>query len=346
LREGPVTKYDDFDYHVGDAVDKGQDPDGAFTHIGFMLAWLLSHDLGDSEFFGPDLVSQVLDGSLRPNELRDFSDGKLVADMLTPEGASFLDAYYSQGYLSDYGDEFGELPDYGVPDDPEHQARIDRRIGQAYQQWVAANRPAPGEPAAPWVSEPAIEPELEATLPQPITWQYSGPEELLANLTLPEGIRIERVEPQRSHVDPALESAVATAIGKSMDLESLPSHKWGSASLSRALRNLGVNRADALVVAGWGNDADPTVEIHRLKGVERDRLAAEFRPYIENRVRAKWGDGTVAELPARWGLATFAEPSTLVWFALDGFVVYLASVAPEDRVRATASRLIAGLRML
>jgi hypothetical protein len=39
-----------------------------------------------------------------------------------------------------------------------------------------------------------------------------------------------------------------------------------------------------------------------------------------------------------------AEPSTLVWFALDGFVAFLVSTAPSDIVSATALRLLEALR--
>lgn len=140
-----MSKYDDFDYHVGDAVAKGQPEDNAFTHIGFMLAWLIGRGLGKTRSFGPKIERQVADGTLRPNDLRDLVDGQLLAQTLKPEAVAFLDAYYaSAGYSDDYEAEFGDLPDYGVPDDPEHQDRIDRRIDAAYDRWVAAGRPKMG----------------------------------------------------------------------------------------------------------------------------------------------------------------------------------------------------------
>jgi hypothetical protein len=52
--------------------------------------------------------------------------------------------------LADYQDEFAELSDYSVPDDPEHQLRIDRRIDDAYERWLAAGRPKPSTPDALW----------------------------------------------------------------------------------------------------------------------------------------------------------------------------------------------------
>lgn len=41
-----MSKYDDFDYHVGGAQANGQPDDNAFTHIGFMLSWLIRGGLG------------------------------------------------------------------------------------------------------------------------------------------------------------------------------------------------------------------------------------------------------------------------------------------------------------
>ena len=145
-----MTKYDDLDYHLGDAMDKGQPDENAFTHIAFMLSWLIRRDLGEPEFFESDIVRRVKDRSLRPNDLSPLVDGQLVDDMLKPEGSTFLDSYYAPGYLEDYQAEFVELPDYGVSDDPEHEARIDARIDSAYERWVDAGRPGPGEPAALW----------------------------------------------------------------------------------------------------------------------------------------------------------------------------------------------------
>jgi hypothetical protein len=345
IGEGSMSKYDDYDYHVGDAVAKGRPEDNAFTHIGFMIAWLIGRGLCDPEAFGQDISAQVVAGSIQPNLLRDYCDGKLMSGMLTREGSRFLDAYYTSGYFADYQAEFESLPDYGVPDDREHQARIERRINRAYERWVKANRPAPGDPGALW--EPVMPPQADiekAIASVPMVWEYYGPEELLGKMPLPEGVQIVRAEPKRSHVDPALEATVAAAVGTLMDIESLPSHKWGSATLRRVLRDLGLGRSDAITVRAMGKTAEPTVEVHRLRGVDRERIVGAFSRYFENRAGGKWMDGTVGDLPARWGTRTYAEPSTLVWFALDGFVAFLVSTAPSDVVSATALRLLEALR--
>lgn len=378
-----MAKFDDFDYHVAAAVAGGQPENNAFTHIGLMLSWLIRHGLGKTKFFGPDIERQVADGTLCPNDLRDFVDGQLLGQTLKPEATAFLHAYYmSAGYAADYEVEFGDLPQYGVPDDPEHQARIDRRIDAAYERWVAAGRPKMGTAEALWAAprlsaaetgdpwaklaqkwldsgrpfpkdsdELRADPEFAAQLASmdlkdlDLTFQYSGPSELLDKFPLPEGIKVIRVERPVWHLDPDLEKTVADAIGLPMDLDSLPASKWGAATLSRAIRNLGLKGKDVVLVNGMGTvRAEPTVQVFRLTGVDRDRLLPEFRRYFENMVRGKWADGFVGDLPARWCRAMFAGPHYLIWFAIDEFVVYIASSAEKAEVERMAGNLLAALR--
>jgi hypothetical protein len=343
-----MTKYDDFDYHVGEAVASGQPEDDAFTHIGFMLAWLIRRGFGDAELFGPEIVQQIEDGSLRPNDLRDLTDGQLVSDMLTGEGSAFLDSYYMSGYAADYETEFAGLPDYSVPDDPESEARIDLRIDAAYKQWVASGRPAPTTGGLPGMAVEIqkiletgspIPPDFAARLeelgvrPPPIediVLEYSGPEELIPNLPVLPGVTIRRVERKVSHLNPDLESRVAAAIGKPMNMESLAASEWGAATLNRALRNLGIRGKDVMLVSGMGKvRAEPTVQVFSVPGIGRDALAPEFKRFLENRVGGKWQDCLVGDVAARSCKVTFAEPTTLLWFALDGFVVYLATTDDE-----------------
>jgi hypothetical protein len=338
--------------------------------------------LGKTRFFGPDIKRQVADGSLRPNDLRDFVDGQLLAQTLKSDGAAFLDAYYGGGYPTDYEAEFGDLPAYGVPDDPEHQIRIDRRIDDAYGRWVAAGRPKMGTPSALWAvprlntldtGDPWTElaqkwldsgqpfpkdsdelrsnPELMAQMAAidlkdlNITFQYSGPSELLDKFPLPEGIKVVRVESPQFHVDPDLESLVADAIGVPMHIESMPANKWDAATLNRAIRNLGLKGKDVLLVTGMGTArAEPTAQVYRVAGLDRDRLVPEFQRYFENMLRGKWSDGSVGDLPARWCRSNFAEPHNLVWFAIDGYVAYVASPAERSEVELMAGRLLAALR--
>ena len=338
-----MTKYDDFDWHVGDAIEKGQPADGAFTHTGFMLAWLIRRGMGNPDMFDRDIVRQVVDGTLRPDDLRDLVDGKLIDDMLEPEGAAFLDAYYA-AYLQDYAAEFGDLPDYGVADDTEHEARIERRIDEAYHRWLDAGRPAPGSPEALW--EVAAVPEIPADFDLSnvkMVWEYSGPEELLDKSLIPDGFTVAHIEPEPRHLDPAFEAIVAAAIRRPLLLESFASRHWAVASLNRALRNLGAQ--GAVMIQGHGPGwTNPSVEVHRVSGSPGDALATEFKRYIENRAWAKWRDGIVGDIPARWGKEKQPGSSNLVWFAIDDYVVYLISSEDEKVLESMAVAVSAALK--
>jgi hypothetical protein len=105
---------------------------------------------------------------------------------------------------------------------------------------------------------------------------------------------------------------VATAIGRPLELESFVSRKWGAVALNRALRNLAAKTA--VMVQGHSLDWTPGVEVHQVPGASREALLADFKRFLENRVRAKWRDGFVGETPARLGHreATRIEQSRLV----------------------------------
>jgi hypothetical protein len=71
------------------AEEAGQPAEHGFTHIGLFLAWLIRHDLFDDSLVPAHHVEKVRDGPWEGSELRDDVDGKLIDDMLTPEGATF-----------------------------------------------------------------------------------------------------------------------------------------------------------------------------------------------------------------------------------------------------------------
>jgi len=357
-----MTKYDDYDFHVGEAVASGQPEGNGFTHIGFMLAWLIRRGFGDAEMFGEEIVRQIEDGSLRPNDLRDLTDGKLISDMLEPEGSAFLDSYYMPGYGADYEAEFAGSPNFGVEDDTENGARIDRRIEAAYARWVASGRPGPTTDSLPGTLR-EIQKLLETGSPIPpvfmarlgelgiqpppiedIVLEYSGPEGQIPNLPVLPGVTIRRVERTVPHLNPDLEARVAAAIGKPMNMESMAASKWGAATLNRAIRNLGVRGKDALLVSGMGKvKAEPTVQVFSIAGIGRDALAPEFKRYLENLVRAKWHDCQVGDLAGRLCKVTFAEPTNLLWFAVDGYVAYVCT-NEDEAVQTMGISLLKALR--
>jgi hypothetical protein len=318
-----MIKFDDADFHVSDTLAKGQPVENAFTHIGFILAWLVRHRLVGARHFPSSIQRQVEQGQLPPNDLRDLVDGKLMRTALNKEGAGFLEAYYAGGYLADYEAEFADLPEYGVPDDPDHQARIDRRIDEAYEAWVNAGRPKSTDPQALWMPPGAVLARGDETELRPI--------------------RVVESEPA-THLDKLLESQIMSAVDGPLATDSCDARAWGARGLLKALSRLGISPDDVVVVFGLRGLGGFTLEIERVPGVDSNRLAIEFKSYFENRVPGRWRDHAIGTLPARSRIATMPrlEPQTLLWFALDGWVVYLACA--DDAVDAMAKRLMDTLR--
>jgi hypothetical protein len=343
-----MTKFDDVDFHDGDAAAKGQPVENAFTHIGFMFVWLVRHDLVNARTFSASVSREIASGSIRPNDLRDLVDGQLLSSMLKREASAFLAAYYPSGYGADFDAEFGALPDYGVSDDPEHQARIERRIDAAYEQWLAAGRPGPKSPNAVWkqpgLADMAASIELPEIQPLP---PGSSVDDMMAALAQITGAKVVRLDQlPREHSDPELEKLVSDAVAVPLKMSSSTASGYGSATLLRTLRRLGVRGKDVSVVHGLAEKADPSVSVDRIPGVDRARLAAEYGRYLENRVRGRWRDRTVGDIPARTAPFTprGIEPETLIWFAVDEFVVYIAGRFDNPDLDAMAVRLLEALR--
>lgn len=335
-----MTKYDDFDFHVGHAVEQGRAEDSAFTHIGFMLAWLIEHDLANSRYFPPSIVQQVKDGSLRPNDLRDLVDGQLLSITLKRAGSAFLDAYYGSGYGADFEAEFGDLPQYGVPDDAEHKARIGRRIDAAWDRWDKAGRPKLGQKGALWTETDdtdVLTGMLESLMTGTTNPQTAG----AAHRPIMSG-RIDMLP--KEHVDLELEACVSRALGGGVSTESSDARQWGSSVLNRLLTALGVLASEAVVATAMGaQPADPRVEVYRIPGINGGRLLNVFQDYFTDRAR-KWRDGPLGSIHARWAVSKYAglPDYTLVWFAVDGYVVHIVSPdrsAVEEAATAIANEL-------
>jgi hypothetical protein len=311
-------KFDDSEFHEEESVRLGQTTDDAFTHIGFMLAWLIRHDLVAARYFGESLVEQVKDGSLRPNDLRDAVDGKLLSVMLKPQATRFLEAYYPGGYGEDYASEFADLTTYGVPDDSATENRIDRRIGAAWERWQRAGRPGPEDERAIW-RQPSIGDVLPAAARPANRSERSEPKG---------GRRRQAPEPML-HRDPMLEGMIKRVAGSGLHIQSRDARVWGSSLLARVLRNLSVAQSDAIVATGMGSQpTDPKVEIYRVPGVDRTRLAAEFQIYFSERSR-RWNERPLGSRTVRRATSRIRSLPDyhMIWFAVDGFVIHL--VSPE-----------------
>jgi hypothetical protein len=329
-----MRKYDDYEYHTGAAIDSGQPEENGFTHIGFIISWLVRHDMGAMSFFSPEIVAELLRGQISPNDLRDLVDGKLISDAFTPAGAAFLDAYYETGYAHDYELEFGGLAPYSVPDEAEYQARIDRRIDEAYEHWIAADRPVrglfdawPPPPYAPGTAAPATG---DASSRWSGTIAFTRADEI----------------PKR-HLDPDLEARVAAAVGITTALSSCDANGYGSSILSGALRNLKVPAARVTITHWLEPNADARLEAYRVPDMGADALAREFRPFFERRFTARWTDVSVAGMPARNCRVRLAKHRPLwatCWCAIDGFALSAGSYDGDVSATAMLTALVEELR--
>jgi hypothetical protein len=325
-----MIKFDDFDFHAGEAVARGRSEDDAFTHIGFMLSWLARHGLVSSSTFPKSVVRQLEAGSLRPNDLRDLVDGKLVSSMLSGEGSSFLQRYYPN-YLDDWALEFADHPLYAVPDDAIHEARIDGRIEAAYQRWIGEGRPRPQAGPPPWAGGPD---DHDMQVPR----------------ALAELLETGRVRPADasggSHIDPDLEKRIQAAVGRPIRTKSADGQGGWGAGFNRALRNLALSKTAVVVATGLEKGpCGVSIEVDHLPGVEASDLAAQFRPFLENRVRGKWRDLHLERVACRSSIVSMGPigKRSLLWFALDGYIAYIGG--PDDQsVREIGVALISELR--
>ena len=91
---GPTLTYDRLDWHLDSAIEAGQPPENAFTHIGLYLAWLIRRQLHAPEVFPAGHVAAVKAGEMTGSDLADDVDGKLLESIMTAEGRAFSDACY------------------------------------------------------------------------------------------------------------------------------------------------------------------------------------------------------------------------------------------------------------
>ncbi len=342
----PMAKYDDFDYHVGSAVEAGQPPENAFTHIGFMLGWLARRGFVDPAVVPAEVVGGLESGDFRPNDLRDLVDGQLIDDMLTAEANRFLAAYY-ESYLREYNDAFSDWPEYAVPDDRESFERASGVIDSAYARWLKAGRPAPGEPSALWPIEPP--PDLPVDLSNiEMQWEYSGPEDLLAGIPIPEGVEIARVEPTREHVDPALEDRIATAADAPLETDSTTASHWSSSLLDRLIRRLGLSRREVIVATANGNGphGDPWINVQRFPGIETSRLFDELRPDRNPTEMPGWHGWAVGSIVGMSCVQTFEAlpPQVGFWFVAGSCSVYVSGASSPESLERLAIALHEALR--
>lgn len=324
-----MTAYDKIGWHEDAAVEAGQPADNAFTHIGLYLAWLIRRDLHDPRLFRPEDVAAVKRGEMTGSDLADEIDGKLVADAMNREGRAFADARYER-YLELYEETFADAAPYSVRDEAETFARIEPALDGLYESWVAEGRPKPERRDA--------EAEL-ATTDEPGTWaarQLPGEpsradiEAITARMAEELGATVEWVdEMEGPHEAPELEQLLARVVtDPALEVSSVSAADWGSSRLNRALKRLGVQRRDVIVVNGIGGSGRATVSLtlYRVPGIARDRLASEFEAAVTLPPRGKWRQSRIAGRDVK--IATGGR-FTVAYYAIDELVVHVAAEPAE-----------------
>jgi hypothetical protein len=143
-----LAEYDDWRWHVEGHFPKDQPPEQGYVHIGVFVTWLLDFGFVDPDWVAragaEQAVTAVAERRGTPGTLRDVTEGRLVSDMLTPEGRAFTGAYYAPeyGYARDWRGVFGRRADrYDVPDAWETYDRIAPLLDRRHEAWVAAGKP-------------------------------------------------------------------------------------------------------------------------------------------------------------------------------------------------------------
>lgn len=104
-------KYDDASWHIGGDFPAGQPEEHGGTHIALFLKWCFLKGWA-GPIFTEDEVALVVSGQSSATEFFfQHCDGKLVEEMLSPDGAAFAGQYYGDDglYLDDYEKHFGKL---------------------------------------------------------------------------------------------------------------------------------------------------------------------------------------------------------------------------------------------
>jgi hypothetical protein len=314
-----VTIYDELDWHYDTAIEAGQPEENAFTHIGLYLAWLIRHDLHDPDLIPKHHSDALKRGEMTGSDLADDIDGKLVGDVMTPEGQAFSDAVY-QRYLADYATAFGDLPEYGVADDAAAYARIEPFIDRLYAEWVASGGPL-GAP----------EPDADVDFPPPL-----GDQDIAALESVVSVIPPPRPD-DKPHEAPVLERLLPTDLtDPPLETWSVSASGWGSSLLKHALTRLEVSPQDAVVVAGIGGHGEKTLAItlYAVRDVPADRLTEEFELVISLPPKGSWEVRQVAGTSVQWAAGPEA---TVAFWARDGLVAHVAG--DRDDVERAVARL-------
>lgn len=114
----------------------------AYTHGGFLLAWLLSKDLLSESFLSDhaEVIQQFQAGKLSAGKFNQKVDGVLDSSMLTEQGNEFANDYIEEFFLDDYEMMFGDdyTSAYETLDNKANLKSIMNMLDVAYQEWLEA----------------------------------------------------------------------------------------------------------------------------------------------------------------------------------------------------------------
>ena len=317
-----MATYDKLDWHFDSAIDAGQPPENAFTHIGFYLAWLIRHDLHNPRTFPSDHIEAVKRREMTGSDLADDIDTKLTSEDTNAEGRAFSDARYST-YVSEYQGLFPNLPDYGVVDDGANYEQVEQVLDRLYADWVAEGRPKP-PPEAESAVDLGIDVPVSATVMFPPDFTRDEIDAFLGEYPGEIEVMPRPTREQRPHAAPELEALIPVDLTTpSMEVSSVRASDFRSSLLNRVLRRLEVRPRDAVVVHSMGGSGETTltVVLYGVPGIEAGRLETEFQSVIYLPPGSKWARRTVGGREVNWASS---QEFTVAYWTRDGLVVHVA----------------------
>jgi len=340
-----VTTFDELDWHVAAATERGQSAEHAFAHIGLYLAWAIRNDLHDPDAIPANLVAAVLSGEPVGPAVRAAVHGRLQSDVLSAAGAEFTAWYYPR-YLDDFATAFADATPYSVVDGAASYARIAPTIERRYAEWIAASWA--DEPGAPTASTggltfsaddllamspadlEAIAQELADAIAGPGTYRAAdGPGARLDDKTAePDAI---------PHDAPDLEALLPREVaGTVLEISSARATSWQSGLLRQAIENVGADPAEAFVAIGLGGTGEETIAVtlYAIPGVPQDRLEAEFSRDAYLDPGRTWEQREVHRKLVWW---SSADEFDTAFYALGGLVV--TAGGSSERVRSALDAL-------
>lgn len=111
----------------------------AYTHGGFVLAWLLQRGLLSASFLEDHqaAIEKYNAGKITAGQLYELVDGVLDSDMLTDLGNEFAEDYFEESFFEDYEmlfeDDFDEI--YAVADNKKCLKMACEMLDCVFDEW-------------------------------------------------------------------------------------------------------------------------------------------------------------------------------------------------------------------